>query len=82
VDGSRRLAWRRLRYGDRKATQPEADIRTRTISRGSHIGTLLAALAAVHLGATAAPGIWAVAFVLGLFSTASCALALWAATQS
>jgi len=46
------------------------------------IATLLAALAAVQLGATAAPGIWAVAVVLGLFSTASCALALWAATQS
>jgi hypothetical protein len=41
--------------------------------------TLLAAWTAVQLGATAAPGIFAVSFVLGLFSTTSYGLALWAA---
>jgi tellurite resistance protein TehA-like permease len=41
--------------------------------------TLLAALNAVQLGATAAPGIFAVSFVLGLFFTTSYGLALWAA---
>jgi hypothetical protein len=40
--------------------------------------TLLATWTAVQLGATAAPGILAVSFVLGLFSTASQGLALWA----
>jgi hypothetical protein len=40
--------------------------------------TLLAAWTAVQLGATAAPGIFAVSFVLGLFSTTSYGLALWA----
>ena len=38
--------------------------------------TLLAAWTAVQLSATAAPGIFAVSFVLGLFSTASYGLAL------
>lgn len=41
--------------------------------------TLLAAWTAFQLGATAAPGIFAVSFVVGLFSTTSYGLALWAA---
>jgi hypothetical protein len=41
--------------------------------------TLLAAWTTVQLGATAAPGIFAVSFVLGLFPTTSYGLALWAA---
>ena len=41
--------------------------------------TLLAAGTAVQLGATAAPGVFAVSFVLGLFSTTSYGLALRAA---
>ena len=41
--------------------------------------TLLAAWTALQLGATAAPGIFAVSLVLGLFSTTSYGLAVWAA---
>jgi hypothetical protein len=41
--------------------------------------TLLAVKIAVQLGATAAPGIFAVSFVFGLLSTTSFQLALWAA---
>ena len=43
------------------------------------MSTLLAAWTAVHQGAMAAPGIFAVSFVLGLFSATSYGLALWAA---